>query len=223
MSVPNVSTSISTSLPWGMHDEELRQGADFLETYDNDEIEEIACIRDYLYRQMINIFNLIEDDFVEGRLSKIIQRAPQPLVKSAKEAYWFGAHGNLASDSYVEFMISLGLPFLREHFTADYVRRAELVLKHVLDGSHVTSGVLQRTFSLSYRAIIQDRRSNPVYSQRFLSSYQDSLEEPSIECTRSRVMVVWESLGTTIIKDFETGACVFWDKRRMMAAISLES
>ena len=114
-----------------VRDEELRQGADFLENYDDDEIEEIACIRDYLFRRLINIFNLIEDDFVEGKLSEIVQRAPQPLYNETKEEYWFGVDGNLASDSYAGFMVSLGLPFLRELFTADYVRRAELVLKLV--------------------------------------------------------------------------------------------
>ena len=44
-------------------------------------------------------------------------------------------------------MVTLGFPLPRELFTADYVRRAELVL----NSSHVISVDRQRTFSLLQR------------------------------------------------------------------------
>lgn len=115
-------------------------------------------------------------------------------------------------------MVTLGLPFLRELFTADHVRRAELVLS----SSHVTSIDLQRTFhflTLTFPTSL-DLRSNPV---NHLSSYQDSVEEPSIgwywEWWNGRIRMP----GYHTNKGLRDWGYVFWDKRRMMAALPIDS
>lgn len=45
-------------------------GFDFLKSFDLDEVEEIACVRDYLIRKLWHNFDLLENDFAQGRQSQ---------------------------------------------------------------------------------------------------------------------------------------------------------
>ena len=188
----------------------LQPGVNFLNKYNYDEIEEIACVRDYIIRQLWTVFDDIEDDFVQGQPAEPIQKAAQGLDDRIENKDWFDRFGKNCHSSYMEYIMSLGLELLREIFTADRKRCAELVFAN----STETGGFLTDTLSLMYNDEPFDPRPSPVH---FLSSYHDSLIEASIGWH-------WVMLGgrvapgTQARKGLRDCGYVFWDKERIKAS-----
>ncbi|KAG6986476.1 hypothetical protein G7Y79_00081g100710 [Physcia stellaris] len=197
----------------GWYREELRPCADFLESYDYDEVEEIACITDYIRRRLWRIFDLVEDDFVSGDIAGMGHGTPQ--ASRGNDEDWFGTDGKLSNEMYLESLVSRGLPFLRKLFTADPLRQAEMVINN----SQEYSGGIEDTFGLLGRdpSFLGWPERNGYY---YSSSYQDSVEEPSMgwHCASEGC-----APGSDTNKGLRDWGYVFWDKRRLTAVIDIGS
>lgn len=197
--------------------EELRPCADFLDKYNPDEIEEIACVRDYLSRRLWFAFDQVEDNLVHGELSSALQKAAQAPEDDENHPNWFGQRGKHSHESYMEFMMCLGLTFLRDVFTADAERRAELVLGN----SKEAIGVLDNTFNLVGSDGPLDPR--PPDPERLLPSYHDALDEESIGWHWVLHHRGYSTPGSRLTKGLRDWGFVFWGKERMVASQIFEN
>jgi len=186
---------------------------DFLNTYDLDEIEELVSVRDYIIRRLWGIFDRIEDDFVRGE-----QLQPQSEAAQAfTDKNWFGESGKGQHEYYMENLMSLGLPFLHEVFTADRARSTDLVLTN----SIAIRGYLTDTVGKAFEKGIEPSES-PNQSALYLRNYKSLFHEDLTECS-----IGWH-WGQNFRNNIEPGysrrkGCrdwgyIFWDKSRMNAA-----
>ncbi|KAL8738325.1 MAG: hypothetical protein Q9181_000868 [Wetmoreana brouardii] len=108
-----------------IHSDYVGQARRFLNFYAPDEVEEIACIIDYLIRRLWDTFESVEDDaFQENSPSRPIRELDQQRSPHG----WFSPAAKARHLLFMEYLVSQGLPFLRKVFESDGVRRAELVI-----------------------------------------------------------------------------------------------
>lgn len=198
--------------PTGMWNiDKLQPGVQFLEGYLLHEVEEIACVKDYLVRRLWLIFDQIEDDLVEGGLSASVRMAAQAAQEDPSSENWFGPTGKASHTAYMENIIYRGLPFLKEIFTANRSRQAELVLSIDTPVDGYISDVLQAF-----------RKHEPVgfhpYNALRFSSFHDDASKASI----GWLWIVDRSPGYTPGrvpgKGLRGWGYVFWDKERIEAS-----
>lgn len=197
--------------------EKLQPGVDFLNQWDPDEIEEIACIKDYILRRLCNIFDQMEDDLVRGESSEPVRIAAQVPEIDFEGSNWFGRMGRVSHGSFMENIMFTGLSFIQQIFGADRTRCAELVLS----ASRRAGGFLSDTMNhLDIKRTIRDEDEvRPRFSPAdFPKSYHDTLDEPSLGWH-------WILLGYCIATPGMSGTqgprdwgYIFWDKQRMLAA-----
>lgn len=97
-----------------------RLGTRFLAAFNEDELEEIGCVRDYLIRRLWRVFDAIKDDAIQANESSPVWR----MARAVPGRCWFStSHPN-----YMDSMTILGLPFLREVFESKGMKRADLVM-----------------------------------------------------------------------------------------------
>ena len=68
----------------------MTPGLDFLDNDEPYEIEELACVGDYIICRLWLIFDQIEDDLVIGKLPESIQREVQATQEDLETENWFG-------------------------------------------------------------------------------------------------------------------------------------
>ena len=154
------------------------QNRRFLLKYGLDGVEEITCVRDYIVRRLWAIFDQIEDYLVRGELAGQTLQAMRLLPDSKN---WFGVHGKGDHDYFMEQMMFYGLSFLRDVFTADMERRAELVLsassKSGLGYFNLLTTIL---YDIPKREDKQNRPMFPHSLYRVGSKFHDSIDEHSL-------------------------------------------
>lgn len=197
--------------------EKLQPGVDLLNQWDPDEIEEIACIKDYVLRRLCTVFDQMEDDLVRGDPSEPVRIAAQASQDDLGSPNWFGSLGSAEHNSYMENIMSLGLPFIKEILSADWTRRAKLVFS----ASKRAGGFLSDTMDhFNIKAAIEDedpesRRFSPVH---FHKSYHDTLDQPSLGWHWILLDYKTVSPGRSQTQGPRDWGYIFWDKRRMLAA-----
>ncbi|KAL8957370.1 MAG: hypothetical protein Q9193_005336 [Seirophora villosa] len=100
-----------------------RFGHSFLTAFDEDEVEEIGCIRDYLMRRLWRVFETIEGDGMQSDKSSPLWR-----MARAVPGCWFSASLKRSHPLHMDHMTNLGLPFLREVLESRGLKRADLVM-----------------------------------------------------------------------------------------------
>ena len=191
--------------------DKLQPGVDFLNKYNVDEIEEIACVRDYIVRQLWCIFDKIEDDLVQGKLPEPLQKAAQDLDEDFEPLKWFSQDRKSCHTSYMENLMTFGLAYLKDILTADPARRAELVLEK----STCIGGFLSDTIPLVHNDEPRDWRPSPVY---FPTSYHETLNEASIGWHWIVLRAGQINPGTYLSKGPRDWGYIFWDRKRMTAS-----
>ncbi|KAL8810973.1 MAG: hypothetical protein Q9200_002163 [Gallowayella weberi] len=91
-----------------------------------DDVEELACIRDYLVRRLWGVLQAIEEHAVRTTSEDPIRK----LGHERKPHDWFSNLAKLNQEEYIEYLISLGLGFLRDVLESEDLRRAELVISN---------------------------------------------------------------------------------------------
>ena len=188
-----------------------QQAYKFLNSYELDEIEEIACIRDYMVRRLWGVFDLIEDEFVQGGSQGQCQTADE----ASADENWFGQQRKEMQQSYMEKMMSLGLPFLREVFTADSARLADLVISN----SVRVSGYLTDCFKKIGREALSEPRAHvnrSEYLRHHKIRFREDLGECSIGWHWSQIWLSFEP-GSSTMKGCRDFGYVFWERWRMNA------
>ncbi len=105
------------------------------------QIIEIACIRDYLHRRLRGVFDEIEDEIVQ----KLQNGCPNPRDQYqgldwlrdngarhqylADDEHYFGYSGKYKQSYHIEYLLSLGLPYIRKIFESSGDERQDLLLR----------------------------------------------------------------------------------------------
>jgi len=85
-----------------------------LQGYPEWEIEEIACVRDYLIHRPCEVFDRMEEDFVQREYAgNTPLRVESCLDRWESKDHWFSMDAKFDQSEYMEHLLSLGLPFLR--------------------------------------------------------------------------------------------------------------
>lgn len=101
---------------------------------------EIACVRDYLYRRLRGVHDQVEDEVVQ----KLQAGCPDPRDKYegldwdwdnggrhqylADDEHIFGYSGKYMQNSHIEYLLSLGLPYIRRILESTGDKRQDLLL-----------------------------------------------------------------------------------------------
>lgn len=186
--------------------EVINQNREFLQKWDLDEIDEIACIRDYIMRRLWSIFDQMEDDLVQNPGS--VPKASLDVQHKPDCQNWFGVHGKLYHSQYMENIMSRGLSFLRGVLTADMERCAELVLSNSVLVSGFLSDTLERIYD---RQPWQDR---PTY---WMSTFRDDIDEPSLGWHWINEANIYRP-GSRSGKGPRDWGYIFWSKQRLQAS-----
>ena len=193
---------------------------EFLKTFDLDGVEEIACVRDYVVRKLCHVFDAIEDAFVRGELI-----TPYREVTNYSEYdNWFGEVRKGEQDGQMEYLMSLGLPFLRELFTATPAEAADVVLSNnVLIGGFLSDtlrSVSESIFDMDYQPL--DSVKECYYRATFDKGFLEDQNEYSMGWCWNHHWdrkAVPARRGNNGLRDW---GYVFWERRRMKAFGVLE-
>lgn len=103
----------------------------FLQLFPKWQIEEIACIRDHLVHRLCEVFDSMEDDFVQRELSgKNAVKDYSPLDRWDADDHWFSSFEKADQAEYMEHLLSLGLSFLRQVFQATGEERDIIIISN---------------------------------------------------------------------------------------------
>lgn len=199
--------------------EKLQSGVDFLNQWDPDEIEEIACIKDYIKRRLCIIFDQMEDDLVRGDPPEPVRIAAQAPEIDFENSNWFGTSGRESHSFFMENIMSMGLSFIRQVFGADRTRCAELVLS----ASKHAAGFLSDTMDhFNIKGTMKNENGPPFSLANNYKSYHDSLDEPSLGWRWILSDYCTINPGISVTQGPRDWGYIFWDKQRMIAAGVLE-
>ncbi|KAL8896050.1 MAG: hypothetical protein Q9192_003292 [Flavoplaca navasiana] len=188
----------------------------FLDELTADEVEEIACIRDYMVRRLWGTFEAIEEDAMEGELSdKIREHGAQPRGPD-----WFSYVAKTHHLSYMEYLMSQGLTFLQKIFTSDGLKRAELVIDNSFERTYFLTEALEPRFgSLMSLGFDEDE-------EEYEGEYEDGDEEFELDdvdrvtqgllwAHKNKVPKDWARWPLKGLRDW---GYLFWDSSRLSAA-----
>lgn len=119
------------SCPWSPLFSPAEQASLFLERLPDFQIDEIHCIRDYLARRFRGIFDQLEDEAVNTLSPKdFTVYGPSDELGDTK-FYLFTERGRNDQDGHVEYLMSLGLPYIRRIYESTGEQKRDLFLCHV--------------------------------------------------------------------------------------------
>ena len=108
--------------------ETLEQNGRFLLQYGLDNIEEVSCVKDYIFRRLWAVFDQIEDDLAEGPQARLVQKTLEAVYLLQGRGNSFDVPLKQVRLHCVEHMMFRGLSFLKDVLTTDKERCTELVL-----------------------------------------------------------------------------------------------
>ena len=188
----------------------------FLERLPKWEIEEIACVRDFLSGWLLEIFDVLEDDFVRDvRLGNITWKNEVP-THWEMDHYWFSTYAKADHNKYTEHLLSLGLPFLRQVLESSSEQRANLVISNRSTGSPFLTD-----------ALTKPKRPRHSDTSEMLD-YIDGVITLNFDYNRLDVYNmgwVWAHKGRPALRwadgcfrGLRDWGYVFWDKERLVAS-----
>lgn len=183
----------------------------FMNAYAPDEAEEIVCVRDYLVRRLWETFESIEDDALQEHGS---DGPIRQLGYSCMPYDWFSYLAKPQHLAYMEYLMSLGLPFLRQVFESDGLERADLVIsnsyrrrRHISEAAsgRYGSGITQSEFDDGYYDGEGEYEGEEV----------DALSQGLLWANRDRTPTDW---GRPLLKGLRDWGYVFWSRERLQAS-----
>ncbi|KAL8659434.1 MAG: hypothetical protein Q9202_007139, partial [Teloschistes flavicans] len=187
----------------------------YLEVYCPDEVEEIACIRDYMIRRLWGVFDSLEIDAFNEPLDGPIRQ-----IGHAFDGHydWFTSPMKPLHLSFIEYMLSLGLPFLREVLQSDGLKRAELVISNSISRKHyITEALSNRQFDDDRHGVLLDFDGG-LYDEKEGEFWGDSLDVVSqglLWANRNRFP---KDRARPQLKGLRDWGYIFWDKWRLEAS-----
>jgi len=186
----------------------------FLQLYSKWEIEEIACVRDHLIHRLCEVFDSMEEDFVQREFAgNTPVREESCLDRWEAEDQWYSSMAKMDQLENMEHLLSLGLSFLRQAFQAAGEERNKLIISN--------NRYQRRSFlSESLRQPKLDTETNDQDRTAYQQGLAVAFEEDAIDkCNEGwiwgheyRPALVWAS-GSR--KGLRSLGYVFWDHKRL--------
>ncbi len=185
----------------------------FLEAFADWEIEEIACVRDYLVRRLSQVFDQLEDEFVLGvRTGTVGWRRRTLPDKWDSQHHWFSVSAKDDHASYMETLLSLGLPFLRQVFQSVGEKRKALVIHNSENkGNFLTAALTKpnkREFAIREYSDAHRSGLMPVFNGDTLQGCNGGWMWGHAYCLR----LMW---AEGIMRGLRDWGYVFWDMERL--------
>ncbi|KAI4193089.1 MAG: hypothetical protein LQ350_008469, partial [Teloschistes chrysophthalmus] len=190
---------------------------DYLDRFPPDEVEEIACVRDYMSRRLWGVFESIEVDALKEPPDGPIRQ----LGESFRRFGWFSPAEKSNSLYYMEYMMSLGLPFLQEVFESDGIQRAALVISKSGHRRHYLTEALRGRGWSPYNYVPTDF-DNGLYDEdegEFVGDELDALTKGLLWANRNKVP---KDYARPALKGLRDWGYVFRDEWRLKASGVLE-
>ncbi|KAL9016474.1 MAG: hypothetical protein Q9185_006167 [Variospora sp. 1 TL-2023] len=193
----------------------LIQGQRFLAQYAEDDVEELACVRDYFVRRLWGVIEAIEEDGMRAKPSDAIRR----LGQAFGDHDWFGRVPKIFQLDYIENMMTLGLPFLRQVLQSQGLQRAGLVM--------AASRQTPRRFSIPLsNKHFEAQQHPPLYDscptygeQEFSGDDLDDCSQGWVFANRGKVILDYNMGSRKGLRDW---GYVMLDSQRLKAAGVLE-
>ncbi|KAI9875610.1 MAG: hypothetical protein M1830_008208 [Pleopsidium flavum] len=223
----------------------LEQAHTFLAEFPPWQIEELACIRDYISRRLAEAFDQAEDHFVKTVLAEGDDQDHNHDTKSLAPAEndnddkdneddedneddlvgpnrfdldddFFSKSTKVSyHDTYMEYMLSLGLPFLHHLFKKNGAELMQSIVVNVRYGGDFLTTALKAPPKRTVTYVMEEiARDNGVK----LKFYGDDAKEPNEAWLWSNDFapsVSWNSLCTQALRHW---GYVFWDRSRLRAS-----
>ncbi|KAL1981487.1 hypothetical protein VTN96DRAFT_2516 [Rasamsonia emersonii] len=106
----------------------------FLANFPYWQVEEIACIRDYLIRRLCGPFDQVENYWVESKLKEGLDMADRWQYEFAIDVSFFGRDNKEKQIDTMEYFLLIGLETLRRIFSATGAELYDLVYSYSADG-----------------------------------------------------------------------------------------
>lgn len=186
----------------------------FLQLFPKWQIEEIACVRDHLVHRLCEVFDSMEEDFIQREFAgKAPVREESCLDRWEAEDHWFSSAAKMDQTEYMEHLLSLGLPFLRQAFQAIGEERNSLIISNCCyQGNSFLSAALRQP-KLQNEANDQDKIAyqNGVMIA-FGEDVIDKCNEGWVWGHDYRPALMWASASH---KRLRSRGYVFWDHQRL--------
>ena len=200
----------------------IKQNCEFLLKYNLDQIEEIACVRDYIIRRLWVIFDQMEDDLVQGAQAGLVPKALQAMQLLPDAENWFGVRGKNDHRFFMEHMMFRGLSLLKDVFTADKARCAELIFM----ASAETTEFRERLITETLEGIRTKRHieNTPkvldlvVHDDDDESCFRDDLDKSGLGWRWTNMKQIAYRAGDYAGKGPRDWGYVFWSRERLRAS-----
>ena len=188
------------------------QARRYLRTLLADDVEEIACIRDYLVRRLWGVFEAMEDRAVQEDPGSTIRK----LGNVCQPHDWFSRMGKLGHRDYMEYILSQGLGFLREVLESDGLKRAEIVISHSTRRTNCISKALSDEGDKSSYEISVDYDAGSYDGEGdYIGDGLDNLSQGLVWANDHKVPSDW---GRWPLKGLRDWGYMFWGGRRLQAS-----
>ena len=210
------------------------QSHDFLSQFPPWQVEELACIRDYIHDRLRDVFDRLEDDFVLSVIVNDFENVNPPYhydsfcYKSAESVAddlekegvgpdrfsdddTFFSKGNKSHQGDIaECIMSFGLPFLHELFEADIRKQSKLVLTNEESGVKFLTEAMKSPPKITgfYLQESSDVQLNLVFDG-------DNTEGRNEAWLWAHDFHMWPRAFDRGNKYFREWGYVFWDSLRM--------
>ncbi len=192
---------------------------------------EVACVRDYLHRRMRGVFDQVEDELVQRLRAddtdsgdKHRQYGYQYSTHEGCHQQWvttdhfFGYSGKYDQYNHIEYLCSLGLPYIRTLLESAGDQRHDLLLRESL----YCSGQYDRCFITEALGL-----DHLVCNDQLYGWYDRDIESCLDEASRLDLPAGWlwahekpyySGLVDLHDKAFRDWGYVFWDLKRLQQA-----
>ncbi|KAL8847261.1 MAG: hypothetical protein Q9221_007685 [Calogaya cf. arnoldii] len=190
----------------------FREERKFMLQYLADDVEEIACIRDYLVRRLCGVFEAIEERAVQGNQDSAIRK----LGKACQRVDWFSGSAKLKYPGFMEYIMSKGLRFVREVLESDSLRRAELVMTHSFCRNYfISHAVSDETGKFADQISLDFNGGSYDGEGDYVGDDLDALSQGLLWANHSRIPSDWERWPLKGLRDW---GYLFWSRRRLEAS-----
>lgn len=199
----------------------LEQAHLFLEEFNRWEIEEIACVRDYLIRRLNGIFDLVEDEFVEMNVGATVGLADREHWEDMfvpRQINWFSTSAKHYHHWYMEYILARGLPFLRQVFQSTGQERMQLVTSNnVYNTEFLTKALRQPSKDTEYDRDVR-KAWGSVAGKVPPEAVRDDLDTFNLGWVWSHEDRLPPRHAAPWQKGLRDWGYVFWDRRRLEAS-----
>lgn len=186
----------------------------FLGDFDLDEIEELACVREYLMHRLWLVYDRIEDLFVSSNDTEIFRKA----LEAPEDSNWFNWQAKENHTEYMENTLLLGLPALQEIIRADSSQCVDTVLSHSVPPPVSIGQAFHHRGFVSIPGAERLKAVMAVEAGSRTKFHGDDLTESSIGWLWGEEYWPPRFAAESEKKGLRDWGYIFWDKERMNAS-----